>query len=229
MLVYSEQLFIHMKKAVAYYRVSTNRQGESGLGLEAQQASVQYFAKGHGAEIRKEYTEIEKGRKANRPILRRALAYCRKHKALLVIAKLDRLGRNVAFISALMESKVEFVAVDNPYANRLVLHILAAFAEHEAKEIGDRTRKALQAAKRRGVQLGRNGHLLARTNKRKADEFAQTMAPIIQELQAQGFATFRALAGELNRRRIKPFRSKCRWHASTLHTLSKRIEAININ
>jgi DNA invertase Pin-like site-specific DNA recombinase len=140
---------------VAYYRVSTDRQGRSGLGLEAQQAAVRSYL-GTATPIA-EFTEIETGRRNDRPELDRALALCRKRKARLIIAKLDRLSRNLAFIAALMDSGVEFVAVDNPHATRLTLHILAAVAEHERTMIGERTKAALQAAKARGIRLGRNG------------------------------------------------------------------------
>jgi DNA invertase Pin-like site-specific DNA recombinase len=140
---------------VAYYRVSTDRQGRSGLGLEAQQAAVRGYLSA-SAPIA-EFIEIESGKRNDRPQLEQALALCRKRKARLVIAKLDRLSRNLAFIATLMDSGVEFVAVDNPHANRLTLHILAAVAEHERHMIADRTKAALQAAKNRGMRLGRNG------------------------------------------------------------------------
>src|ERR1700730_229839 len=133
---------------VAYYRVSTDRQGRSGLGLEAQQAAVSRYL-GAVAPIA-EFTEIESGKRSDRPQLKQALALCRKRKARLVIAKLDRLSRNLAFIAALMDSGVEFVAVDNPHATRLTLHILAAVAEHERHMIADRTKAALQAAPEQG-------------------------------------------------------------------------------
>src|ERR1700720_1769287 len=139
----------------AYYRVSTDRQGKSGLGIEAQQAAVRGYL--GQATPSAEFTEIETGKRNDRPELERALALCRKRKAKLVIAKLDRLSRNLAFIAALMDSSVEFVAVDNPHATRLTLHILAAVAEHEREMIAQRTKAALQAAKVRGVRLGRNG------------------------------------------------------------------------
>src|SRR4051794_1999837 len=138
---------------IAYYRVSTDRQGASGLGLEAQRATVlRHLATD---QLAAEYTEVESGKKhTNRPQLLAALQECRKRRATLVIAKLDRLGRNVAFISALMESGAEFVCCDNPHANRLMLHMLAAFAEHEREQISQRTKAALAAAKARGVKLG---------------------------------------------------------------------------
>ena len=143
-----------MKAAfVAYYRVSTVRQGQSGLGLDAQRASVAAFVAGRG-ELVGEFVEVESGRKDDRPQLAAALDLCRRRRAVLVIAKLDRLARSVAFISNLMEGGAEFVACDMPEANRLTLHILAAVAEHEREMISTRTKAALAAAKARGVRLG---------------------------------------------------------------------------
>ena len=134
-----------MPEYVAYYRVSTDRQGESGLGLDAQRQAVTRHIGGNPAA---EFKEIESGKRhGNRPQLAAALAECRQRRATLVIAKLDRLGRNVAFISALMESNVDFVCCDNPHATKLLLHMLAAFAEHEREAISQRTRAALAAAK----------------------------------------------------------------------------------
>ena len=141
----------HSGKFVAYYRVSTQRQGRSGLGLEAQQTLVRDFLNGGDWRLVAEVTEVEIGKRNDRPKLAEALKLCRLHGAVLVIAKLDRLARNVAFISNLMESGVEFHAVDFPHANRLTVHILAAVAEHEAKMISERTKAALAAANRRGV------------------------------------------------------------------------------
>ena len=157
-------------KIIAYYRVSTKRQGQSGLGLEAQQAAVVAFAMATNAMIVGEYIEIESGKRhENRPQLQMALSHARGTKAMLVVAKLDRLARNVAFTSALMEAGVEFVCCDNPNANRLTIHILAAVAEDEARRIGERTKAALQAAKARGVCLGsaRAGHWIGREDRRK--------------------------------------------------------------
>lgn len=141
-----------MTPLVAYIRVSTQRQGESGLGLEAQQESIRCYAR--GTPISAEYREVESGRNCRRPQLARALAHCRRTNATLVVAKLDRLARNVAFLSSLMESKVPFVACDNPSANRLTLHILAAVAEAESEAISTRTREALKAYRARGGVLG---------------------------------------------------------------------------
>lgn len=139
---------------VSYLRVSTARQGASGLGLEAQRAAVQSFAAAGGHTIVAEFVEVESGRKADRPQLAAALGTCRLHRATLVIAKLDRLARNVAFIAGLMDGNVEFVACDMPHANRLTLHLMAAMAEHEREMISQRTKAALAAAKARGVKLG---------------------------------------------------------------------------
>jgi DNA invertase Pin-like site-specific DNA recombinase len=142
-------------KFIAYYRVSTERQGKSGLGLDAQRTAVLDYLNGGGWKLLGEFTEVETGKGRNalarRPQLRAALEACRKHKATLLIAKLDRLARNVFFVSGLMESGVEFVAVDMPMANRLTVHILAAVAEHEREMISQRTKAALAAAKARGV------------------------------------------------------------------------------
>jgi DNA invertase Pin-like site-specific DNA recombinase len=132
-------------KVIAYYRVSTKKQGESGLGLKGQVAAVAAFAAQQGAEIIKEYTEVETGKRSDRAELAAALRHARATRATIVIAKLDRLARNVAFTSQLMESKVPFVACDNPHANRLTIHILAALAEHEAGQISERTKAALGA------------------------------------------------------------------------------------
>ncbi len=141
-------------KIIAYFRVSTRKQGESGLGLEGQEAAVKTFAQQRGGKILGSYTEVESGKIAERRELNKALAHARRSKAILVVAKLDRLARNVAFLSALMDSGVEFVACDNPHANRLTIHILAAVAEDEAHRISERTKAALAAYKARGGKLG---------------------------------------------------------------------------
>jgi DNA invertase Pin-like site-specific DNA recombinase len=141
-------------QAIGYLRVSTKGQGESGLGIEAQRAAVEAYAKENGAVLIMCYTEVESGKLSGRPELVKALAHARRSKATLVVAKLDRLARNVAFLSALMDSKVPFVACDNPHANRLTLHILAAVAEAEAVAISQRTKAALAAYKARGGRLG---------------------------------------------------------------------------
>jgi len=139
---------------VTYLRVSTDAQGRSGLGLEAQRAAVAQHVATTGGRIVAEFVEVESGRKKDRPQLAAALEACRQQRAVLLLAKLDRLARNVAFVSGLMESGVEFIAADMPTVNRLTVHILAAVAEEEARMISARTKAALAAAKARGVVLG---------------------------------------------------------------------------
>ena len=158
-----------MKKFVAYYRVSTKQQGVSGLGLEAQEAAVTRYVEGVGGSlIAPAFIEIESGTHNERPELAMAIARAKRLKATLLVARLDRLSRNVAFIAALMDSKVDFIASDNPHATPLTIHILAAVAQEEAKAISARTKAALQAAKARGVFLGssRPGHWEGREERR---------------------------------------------------------------
>ncbi|MBA4104472.1 MAG: resolvase [Pirellula sp.] len=148
-----------MKAIIAYYRVSTKRQGVSGLGLDDQRAAVRAYAASTGSRIVAEFTEVETGKRSDRPELAAAVARARASRGTLVIGKLDRLARNVYFVSGLMESKVPFVACDNPHATPLTIHILAAVAENEARAISDRTKAALAQAKRRGVLLGTHNPL----------------------------------------------------------------------
>lgn len=200
-------------KFVSYLRVSTQRQGKSGLGLEAQREAVANYLNGGRWTLVAELVEIESGKRKDRPKLAEALSLCRAHKATLIIAKLDRLARNVNFISNLMEAGVEFVAVDLPQANRLTVHIMAAMAEYEASAISARTKAALAAAKARGTHLGgrrwnslqigtkgRTASILARqatASKRAAD-----LLPIVQSIQAGGAGSLREIAAGLNQRGI---------------------------
>jgi DNA invertase Pin-like site-specific DNA recombinase len=209
---------------VAYYRVSTNRQGASGLGLDAQREAVAAHVARAEGKIIAEFTEVESGARRTRPELQAALQVCKREKAILIIAKLDRLGRNVAFIAQLLESPVEVVAADNPQANRLLFHVTAAFAEHEQKQISNRTRDALAAAKRRGVVLGKHGReVLGPKNHEAAHAFAESLRPVIEELRAAGYKSVRAIADQLNRRSIPPARGTSRWHCSNTHAMLKRI------
>jgi DNA invertase Pin-like site-specific DNA recombinase len=181
--------------------------GRSGLGLEALQSAVRNYLNGGDWELIGEFTEIESGKHADRPELMKALDRCRRQKARLVIAKLDRLSRNLAFIATLMDSGVEFVAVDNPHANKLTVHILAAVAQHEREMISERTRSALQAAKARGKKLGSPkvreavvlGNAVIQDN---AARFAANVLPVIREIQAFGTRSNAAIAAKLNERRV---------------------------
>lgn len=200
-------------KFVAYFRVSTQKQGTSGLGLDAQRKAVSDYLNGGRWALIKEFTEVESGKKNDRPALAKALALCRIHNATLVIAKLDRLARNVNFISNLMESKVDFTAVDFPTANRLTIHVLAAVAEHEAAMISARTKAALAAAKARGVRLGNpHSHIVkeaVKGNQRSiaarretAAKRAADLLPVIQSIQEEGATSLRQMASVLNEREI---------------------------
>jgi DNA invertase Pin-like site-specific DNA recombinase len=196
-------------KFIAYYRVSTVRQGQSGLGLEAQKAAVTAFLNGGNWTLVVEIVEVESGKRNDRPKLAEALRLCRLHKAKLLVAKLDRLSRNVAFVSALMESGVKFQAVDMPDVNEMVVHILASVAQGEAKAISERTRVALQAAKARGkvlgglrwdiTSVGEQGRAAAlQTRQEKAAKYREDILPVIQQKQAEGAVTLKAIADALN-------------------------------
>ena len=216
---------------VTYLRVSTDRQGKSGLGLDAQRKAVADHVAGKG-EIAAEYVEIESGKKNDRPQLARALAEAKRIGAVLLIAKLDRLARNVAFIANLLEAGVEIAAADMPEANRFLLHVMAAVAEHEAQAISDRTRAALAAATARGVALGwsmpgrageqrqaaRKG---AERNALKADQHAGNVLPVIRQIAARG-ASLRQIACELNTRGIKTARGGP-WYAATVRNVMARV------
>lgn len=212
-----------MAEFVSYLRVSTQRQGISGLGIEAQRAAVEQYVAQSGGTLLQEYVEIETGSGKSRPILVQSIALCRRRKATLVIAKLDRLARNVAFVSSLMESGVEFVAVDAPYANRLMIHILAAFAEHERTLISERTKAALAAAKAKGVKLGLNGHRLAKSNRAAAMAFAETMRAPTQDAIDHGAKTLNDIASQLNAGG-EHTRQGSLWTASGVQRLLHRLE-----
>ena len=210
---------------VAYYRVSTERQGASGLGLEAQREAVSRFV--GSASLLAEFTEVESGKRhTNRPELLRAVELCRRQRATLVLAKLDRLARNVHFISGLMETGVEFVAADMPEANRLTIHILAAFAEHEREAISQRTKGALQAARKRGTRLGNPRWAESIAKARQAKDPtppAPQLLSVMHRHRAEGM-TLRAIAAQLNGLGLRTPRGS-QWYAGTVRkvlALSKR-------
>ena len=194
-------------KFVAYYRVSTTKQGQSGLGLEAQQSSVEAFT--GGGEVLATFTEVETGTsKRERPELTKAIRQAKRTGATLVVAKLDRLARSVSFVSSLLESGVDFIAADNPSANKLTIHILSAVAEAEAEAISSRTKSALAAAKARGRQLGTPSNLTAADKQRgrvlgaaamkqKAKQAYSHIVDSMQALRAAG-ASLQAIADKLN-------------------------------
>jgi DNA invertase Pin-like site-specific DNA recombinase len=215
-------LQITHKKLVAYHRVSTQKQGRSGLGLEAQRAAIAAFAKTEGLEIIGEFTEVETGKGADaldrRPQLAKALKVARKAGASICVAKLDRLSRNVAFISGLMAQKVPFVVAElGMQAPSFMLHIFAALAEEERRLISERTRAGLQAARRRGVRLG--SRTIGRDNKRAAMERAKALRPVLIELRGLS-AT--AIAAELNKRKIATPRG-LKWSAMTVIRVQRRL------
>jgi DNA invertase Pin-like site-specific DNA recombinase len=201
-----------MRKVIGYLRVSTQAQGASGLGLEAQEAAVSDYCRSIGAALIRCYVEVESGKRNDRPELAKAVAHAKRSRAVLVVAKLDRLTRNVGFLTRVMESGCDFAAADMPSANRFVLHVMAAVAEHEAKAIGDRTKAALAAYRARGGLLGaqlaqcRNLTQKARLKgaqaagvavARKAAEAYADLLPAMTEMRAGG-ATLQQIAGKLN-------------------------------
>ena len=200
-------------KFISYLRVSTARQGVSGLGLEAQREAVSRYLNGGKWHLVQEVVEVESGKRNDRPAIAEALRLCRLHKATLIIAKLDRLARNVHFISSLMESGADFIACDFPEANRLTVHILAAVAEHEASMISSRTKSALQAAKARGRALGgqrgslrrmrgmaaKGTRVSATVRQQSAAKRREDLLPVIQDLRIKGAVSLRAIAEGLNR------------------------------
>jgi DNA invertase Pin-like site-specific DNA recombinase len=196
--------------------VSTVRLGESGLGLEAQRAAVEAFARHHGGGIVACFVEVETGKRSDRPELAKALEAARKAKATLLIAKLDRLARNVAFIANLMDAGVEFLACDQPFASRLTLHILAAVAEDEARRISERTKAALQAAKARGRKLGSpiaaktvaNARAARSAYAAKANEGTRA---IVHDPQVRGVSGLSEIARCLQARGIKTPAGRTAW------------------
>lgn len=212
-------------KAIGYLRVSTDRQGRSGLGLEAQREAVERYARDARLELVEEFVEVETGKGSNalakRPQLLAALTEAKRQKARLVFAKVDRLARNVYFVSGLMETGVDFAVADMPNADRFQLHLFAALAEKEAESISQRTKAALAAAKKRGIVLGRNGKVLAKRNKEEAEV---RLAPFAERLVAmrQDGKSIRQMVSELNEEGV-PSPGGGRWHTTNLHRALQRL------
>jgi DNA invertase Pin-like site-specific DNA recombinase len=220
------------QRYVAYHRVSTQKQGLSGLGLEAQQNAVGAFLSGKTAIMVNEFTETETGKGANaletRPQLKAALDACRKHKATLIIAKLDRLARNVHFVTGLLETGVDFVAADMPHANKVMIQMHAVMSEWERDQISARTKAALAAAKARGAILGATGkanlkqNIEARTE--AANAFAEKVSGVLLGFKAAGM-TQRRMVEQLNQLNIKAPKGGL-WSLAQLQRMLKRVEAL---
>ena len=223
----------HTGKFVAYYRVSTDKQQRSGLGLEAQQELVRNYLNGGRWSVIGEFTEIESGtrkRLKNRPMLKAALELARKQKATLVVAKLDRLARDVQFISTLLNGNVKFVCADMPEADRTFLQMVSVFAEYEAKRISERTTEALAALKRQGKKLGSPSPEIGSAEgvkvlKANADAYAERVGPIVRDIiRKTGSGTLRDIAAALTARGIETPRGNTDWRASQVSNLLKRIK-----
>ncbi len=224
---------LQAQRFVSYLRVSTTKQGATGLGIEAQRHTVtQYLASGRHKELLQEFVEVESGKKNSRPQLAKALELAQLTGAILIIAKLDRLSRNAHFLTGLVEAGVEFIACDLPEANKLTVTIMAAVAEHERDRIAQRTKDALAAAKARGIKLGNPqgakhlvglGNLEALTSiKLKANQNAQRLANTIATLQATGTKSARGIALALNSKGILSPRGS-QWDAKAVTRLQQRL------
>ena len=211
-----------MTEYVAYYRVSTDRQGQSGLGLDAQKALVETFA--NGAPILASYVEIESGRKDDRPVLAEALAYAKAINATLIIAKLDRLARDVHFVSGLLKAGVPIKCADMPEANIMVLQLMAVMAEQEARMISDRTKAALEQAKARGKQLGTNNPAIKASILARGKASADQSYELIQSIPGHETMSANALAKALNDNGHKTIRGN-EWTAKQVIRVLDKIKA----
>jgi len=210
--------------------VSTQKQGSSGLGLDAQKKAVMDYLNGQNWDLLREFTEIETGKGSNaltkRVILRDAITYTKKNNATLIIAKLDRLARNVLFIATLLESKAKFVCADMPEANNLTIQIMAAMAEYEAKRISERTKEALAQAKLRGVRLGNPNLRIDNTRRiEQAGAFAENLRTTIQAYMGNGLSQ-RQIVDQLNKTGVKTHRGK-EWYLMSLQRIIKRLGLVN--
>ena len=219
-----------MRPAVLLFRTSREKQAEEGYSLEAQRADFDGFLSKYDFYVVKEFTEVVSGDKNNRPEFKKALNYCRRHKATLLVAKLDRLSRRMFIVSMLLESNINWRVVEypdiDPKENPFFFQALAMVAEMELRNIRRRTKAGLAVAKSKGVELGRNGKVLAQQNKQAADEFAQIMLPELLKAQAEGLS-YRATAENWNYRHVPTARGgDCQWDATTVFHLSKRAERL---
>jgi len=221
----------HSGKFVAYYRVSTGRQGKSGLGLDAQRERVMTYLNGGSWSLVGEFTEVESGRMNDRPALESAIKLCKKEKATLVVATLDRLTRDLAFGAVLLNDRqVKFVCADFPEASREMLQMRMVFAEWEARRVGERTKVALAELKKRGKKLGspdpKKGSVVGIAKlQAKADRYADRVGPVVREIiRKSGATTLREIAAALSARGVQTPRGNSEWHASQVSNLLKRIK-----
>lgn len=224
----------HRGKFVAYYRVSTKRQGASGLGLEAQRQVVQQHLNGGDWDLVAEFTEMESGKRSDRrrPELKKALAQCKADKATLIVAKVDRLTRNLSFLTRLLEADVKMLFCDlpelnNPAQNRFLLQLMANVAELEGAQISERTKASLQAAKRRGVKLGTPDPIKASRAGKKgaikaANEHAVEVGPVLDQLEKYGCTTLQQIADGLQARGVKTSRGNEKWSVSAVRNVRLR-------
>jgi DNA invertase Pin-like site-specific DNA recombinase len=223
-----------MERVVAYLRVSTQQQHRSGLGIEAQRAAIERFAAAESLTIIEQYAEFETGKGADalerRPLLAAALAAARKAKCSIVVSKLDRLSRDVAFVSGLMAQRVPFIVAElGRDADPFMLHLYAALAEKERRLISERTKAALLAKKASGAKLGNStnlsiaGSIGRLAQAQVADEFAINLMPVVQSIRNDGAATLIEIVNALNSRGVRPARGN-HWHRSSVRNLLARIE-----
>jgi len=221
----------HTGKFVAYFRVSTDRQGRSGLGLDAQRERVMNYLNGGNWSLIGEFTEVESGRINERPALEQAVKLCKREKATLVVATLDRLTRDLAFGATLLnDTKVRFVCADFPEASREMLQMRMVFAEWEARKIGERTKAALSELKKKGVKLGSptpeiGSKAGTKRLQDKADAYAERVGPLVRDIvRKTGAKTLRDIAAAMTSRGIQTPRGNTDWHASQVANLLKRIK-----
>jgi DNA invertase Pin-like site-specific DNA recombinase len=221
----------HNGKFVAYFRVSTDRQGKSGLGLDAQRDRITTFLNGGNWSLIGEFTEIESGRINERPALEQAVKLCKREKATLVVATLDRLTRDLAFGATLLnDTKVRFVCADFPEASREMLQMRMVFAEWEARKIGERTKAALHELKKKGVKLGSPTPEIGsaagiKRIQQNADAYAEKVGPVVRDIiRKTGAKTLRDIAEELSLRGVETPRGNTEWYASSVSNLLKRIK-----
>ena len=219
---------------ISYYRVSTKKQSDSGLGLDAQKQTVNHYLQSVGGEVLDSFVETESGKKSDRPKLQKAIKNCQLKNAILLVAKLDRLSRDLHFVTSLQKSGIRFVVAENPEMNELTVHILAAMAQHETNMISDRTKKALAAAKARGVKLG-NPRLseagggdttnARKAKKEKSDKYATDMSEVIGEIKESGVAGLMGIAQSLNSMGFTTSRG-FKWTPCSVSRVVKRCSAI---